>query len=152
MLESLDRPARRGSRESRETLAYNGVMKFRYETLEIWQLAMKLWERWQQIRTMYPKQEQYKLVDQLDRAIEGIGSVIVEGSAKNSAKDFGRYIDMARGSLLESRNHFYLSNKKGYISEDEFRELDALIEKIFFKAIGFQKWLLKNDSRVSREP
>lgn len=79
-------------------------MKFRYETLEIWQLAMKLWELWQQIRTKYPKQEQYKLVDQLDRAIEGIGSV-----------------------------------------------LDTLIEKIFFKAIGFQKWLSKNDSRVSGE-
>ena len=126
-------------------------MKFRYETLEIWQLAMQLWERWQQIRKTYPKQEQYKVVDQLDRAIEGIIAVIVEGSAKSSARDFSRYIDMARGSLLESRNHFYLSNKKGYISEDEFRELDALIEKIFFKAIGFQKWLSKNDSRVLRE-
>lgn len=130
---------------------YNEDMKFRYETLEIWQLAMKLWDLWQQIRTKYPKQERYLLVDQLDRAIEGIGSVIVEGSAKSSARDFSRYIDMARGSLLESRNHFYLSQKKGYISMHEFHELDALIEKIFFKAVGFQKWLLKNDSSVSRE-
>ncbi len=112
---------------------------------------MKLWERWQQIRKQYPKQEQYKLVDQLDRAIEGIGSVIVEGSAKSSGRDFSRYIDMARGSLLESRNHFYLSHKKGYITVDEFQEIDALIEKLFFKAIGFQKWLSKNDSRVSSE-
>lgn len=127
-------------------------MKFRYETLEIWQLAMQLWERWQQIRKIYPKQEQFKIVDQLDRAIEGIIAVIVEGSAKSSGKDFSRYIDMARGSLLESRNHFYLSQKKGYISPLEFQEIDALIEKIFFKAIGFQKWLLKNDSHVSREP
>lgn len=126
-------------------------MKFRYETLEIWQLAMKLWELWQQIRIKYPKQEQYKLVDQLDRAIEGISAVIAEGSAKSSPKDFSRYIDMARGSLLESRNHLYLSEKKGHISSVEFQELDALIEKIFFKAIGFQKWLSKNDSRVSGE-
>lgn len=130
---------------------YNEVMKFRYETLEIWQLAMQLWERWQLIRKAYPKQEQYKLVDQLDRAIEGIQSVIVEGSAKSSTREFSRYIDMARGSLLESRNHFYLSHKKGYISADEFRALDALIEKLFFKAIGFQKWLSKNGSRVWRE-
>jgi len=112
---------------------------------------MQLWELWQQIRTTYPKQEQYKVVDQLDRAIEGIIAVIVEGSAKSSARDFSRYIDMARGSLLESRNHFYLSHKKGYISVDEFHKLDALIEKLFFKAIGFQKWLSKNDSRVLRE-
>lgn len=131
---------------------YNEGMKFRYETLEIWQLAMKLWELWQQIRTKYPKHEQYKLVDQLDRAIEGIGSVIVEGSAKSSVRDFSRYIDIARGSLLESRSHFYLSQKKGYISSPEFQEIDALIEKIFFKAIGFQKWLSKNDSHVPREP
>lgn len=127
-------------------------MKFRYETLEIWQLAMQLWERWQKIRKIYPKHEQYKIVDQLDRAIEGIIAVIVEGSAKSSGKDFSRYIDMTRGSLLETRNHFYLSHKKGYISKDEFHDLDALIEKIFFKSIGFQKWLSKNDSRVSREP
>ncbi len=130
---------------------YNEVMKFRYETLEIWQLAMQLWERWQKIRKIYPKQEQFKLVDQLDRAIEGTVSVIVEGSAKSSAKDFSRYIDMARGSLLESRNHFYLSHKKGYITTSEFHELDALIEKLFFKAIGFQKWLSKNGSRVLSE-
>lgn len=113
---------------------------------------MKLWEPWQQIRSKYPKHEQYKLVDQLDRAIEGTVSVIVEGSAKSSTREFSRYIDMARGSLLESRSHFHLSLKKGYISPYEFQEIDALIEKIFFKAIGFQKWLSKNGSRVSREP
>lgn len=25
-------------------------MKFRYETLEIWQLATQLWEKWQKLR------------------------------------------------------------------------------------------------------
>lgn len=124
-------------------------MKFRYETLEIWQLAMKLWEKWQKLRKKFPREEKYKLVDQLDRATEGIISTIVEGSAKRSSKEFARYIDISRGSVLESRNHFQLALKKGYLASQEFQETDALIEKIFFKEIGFQKWLLRNESSAS---
>lgn len=120
-------------------------MKFRYESLEIWQLTMRLWERWQKLRKKFPKSEQYKLIDQLDRSIEGAVSTIVEGSAKSSSREFGRFIDMSRGSLLESRSHLFLSYKKGYIDNNVYREMDALIEKIFFKEIGFQKWLINHN-------
>ena len=119
-------------------------MKFRYETLEIWQISMKLWETWQELRKKYPKEEKYKLIDQLDRAIESIVSTIVEGSAKSSAREFARFIDMSRGSALESRNHFLFSWKKKYISDVQYHELDSLIEKLFFKEIAFQKWLHKS--------
>ncbi|MBI3576965.1 four helix bundle protein [Candidatus Gottesmanbacteria bacterium] len=125
-------------------------MKLRYENLEIWQLAMELWKKWQLHRKKFPKEEKYKLTDQLDRSIEGILSTIVEGSAKRSNREFGRYLDISRGSTLESRNHFTLSYHKGYISEQELKELGALLEKIFFKEVAFQKWLFKNDSSDSR--
>lgn len=125
-------------------------MKFRYEGLEIWQLAMELWKKWQILRKKFPKDERYKLTDQLDRSIDGIISTIVEGSAKSSNREFGRYLDISRGSVLESRNHFTLSYHKGYISELELKQLDVLLEKIFFKEVAFQKWLFKNDSSGSR--
>lgn len=126
-------------------------MKFRYESLEIWQIAMELWELWQIIRKKYPRDERYKLMDQIDRSIESIVSTIVEGSAKSSTKEFNRYLDISRGSCLESRSHFHLSYKKGFISENEYKKFDQLIEKIFFKEVGFQKWLVRNDSSVSRK-
>lgn len=129
---------------------YDKGMKFRYEGLEIWQLAMELWKKWQILRKKFPKEEKYKLTDQLDRSIEGIVSTIVEGSAKRSGREFGRYLDISRGSVLESRNHLTLSRYKGYISEQELKELDILLEKIFFKEVAFQKWLFSHDSSDSR--
>lgn len=108
---------------------------------------MQLWEKWQEIRKKYPREEKYKLIDQLDRCIEGIASTIVEGSSKRSFREFARYIDISKGSLMESRNHFTFSYKKGYISQPEKNELDALIEKLYFKEIGFQKWLDTRDMK-----
>ncbi len=122
-----------------------------YKRLVVWKEAHGLVLMIYKTTKTFPKDELFGLTSQLRRAVVSIAANIVEGQARSSTKDFRRYIDMARGSLLESRNHFYLSQKKGYISPIEFQEIDALIEKIFFKAIGFQKWLSKNDLRVSRE-
>lgn len=127
-------------------------MKLRYETLEIWQLAMKLLKFWQKIQKKFPPEEKYKLTDQLDRAIMGISSQIAEGSAKGN-KEFAHYLDISKGSLLEAKNHFTISSDRQYVTKEEFKNLDSLIKEQYFKQIAFQKSLLKsNSSKVAFRP
>lgn len=64
----------------------------------IWQDRMKLVENIYKIVDMFPKKEQYILVQKMTGSAISIPSNIAEGSAKESQKDFARFLGIALGS------------------------------------------------------
>ncbi len=65
----------------------------------------------------FPKSEAFGLSGQLQRAAVSIPSNIAEGHARDSSKEFLRFVSIAMGSLAELETQLILSNKLNYIDE-----------------------------------
>jgi four helix bundle protein len=69
--------------------------------LRVWQDAMQLVTRFYQATSAFPDTERFGLVSQMRRAAVSVPSNIAEGAGRGSAKEFVRFLLMARGSLSE---------------------------------------------------
>lgn len=72
-----------------------------YRDLLVWQKAMALAEQVYAVTAELPPEERYGLMSQLRRAVVSIPSNIAEGHARESTKEFSRFLAIARGSLAE---------------------------------------------------
>ncbi|HSD59257.1 MAG TPA: four helix bundle protein [Burkholderiales bacterium] len=97
-----------------------------FRDLNVWQLAMDLAESVYQLTLQYPKSEVYGLSSQLQRAAVSIPSNIAEGHARDSTKEFLRFLSVAQGSLAELETQLILSGRLSYLDQ---KQLTPLLEK-----------------------
>ena len=90
-----------------------------YRDLKVWQMAMKLTEDIYRTTESFPSRETYALANQLQRAAVSIPSNIAEGNARNSTKDYLRFISISQGSLAEAETQLELAHRLGYIPQAE---------------------------------
>jgi four helix bundle protein len=72
-----------------------------YERFEAWQRSHLLALAVYRITADWPASERFGLVAQLRRAALAVPTNIAEGSAKRGRAEFGRFLDIAVGSLAE---------------------------------------------------
>ena len=120
------RDERRGSRARRR--------EFRFERIEAWQLARQFNRQVYAISRKFPKEEQFALLPQIRRASTSVGSNIAEGSGRNSDADFGHFLEIAYGSLMEVVSQLFVAVDENYIPQEQFDaiadEADLLAGKI----------------------
>ena len=88
-----------------------------YNELVLWQKSMALVDWVYSAMRTFPKEERFRLCDQLSRAVVSIPSNIAEGSGKNSEADFARFLSMARGSLFETMTQLEIAKRQGYLTD-----------------------------------
>ena len=101
-----------------------------YEGLNVFKKSHKFVLEIYDITKSFPKDEKFKLIDQLIRASYSIPSNIAEGNSRNTTKDYINFLYMARGSASEVKYFLLLSNDLGYISSDKYEALKNKIENI----------------------
>ena len=94
-------------------------MAFRFETLEIWQMAKEYATRVYVITAKFPRHEDYGLKSQLNRAVNSIALNIAEGTAKHSNRAFDYHLEIAVGSTFEVVAGAFLAKDRAYITEAE---------------------------------
>ena len=77
----------------------------------------------------FPREEQFALSDQLRRAVISIPSNLAEGSGRNSQKDQAHFYNIAYGSLMEVFSQLDIACDLGYISQEEFEQMEFLINE-----------------------
>jgi four helix bundle protein len=112
-----------------------------YKNLTVWQDSHELVLSVYKETKVFPKEEVYGIASQLRRATVSIPANIAEGSAKNSDKDFGRYLQIAMGSLNESEYFLFLSKELNYLEEENHNEIVKKLEVVKAKLINLQKKL-----------
>ena len=88
-----------------------------YKELDVWNLAMQLVEEVYNITDGFPKKEQYRLTDQLCRAVVSVPSNIAEGSKRHTTKEFLRFLGIAQGSLAEVETQVIIAFRLHYITQ-----------------------------------
>lgn len=85
-----------------------------FRDLLVWQKAHQFVLGVYQLTLAFPRQETFGLSLQMRRAAVSIAANIVEGFAKRSKAEKARYLNIAEGSLEESRYYLILSEDLGY--------------------------------------
>jgi four helix bundle protein len=119
-------------------------MKFKCENLEVYTLSRELIILIYKLTKKFPSSEKYGLRSQVRRSAISVSLNIAEGSGKETNKDFANFIRIAIGSLIETDTSLKIAVDLKFISADDYSQMDKSIEKIYFKLIGFHKYLKSN--------
>ncbi|MGH7753821.1 MAG: four helix bundle protein [Gemmatimonadales bacterium] len=96
-----------------------------YQRLTAWRAAHELVIEAYRATANFPKTELYGLTSQLRRASFSIAANIAEGVAKRGGGEFGRFLDIAIGSLSEVSYVTLLASELGYLDRDAARNLEG---------------------------
>ncbi len=70
------------------------------------------------------------MTSQLQRAAASIGANIAEGWGRRSDGEFGRFLNIARGSASETEYHLILARDLGILGETSFNELNDKVQEV----------------------
>ena len=101
-----------------------------YKELIVWQKSMDLVEKVYELTLLFPKDEKYGLISQIQRSAVSIPSNISEGAGRNSNKEFRNFLGIANGSINELSTQLELALRIGYIKNNELEEVLILITEI----------------------
>ena len=98
-------------------------MAFRFEGLEIFQLAVDYARMVYELTRGFPKDEMYGLTNQLRRAAVSVPSNIAEGQARNTTGEYVQFLSHAEGSAAELDTQVRLSVDLGYCPLTDLSEI-----------------------------
>jgi four helix bundle protein len=116
-------------------------MKFRFQDLKIWQLAVEIADGLFDIADRPDKQGLYRFAEQLRAAGMSMSNNIAEGSGSDSKREFKNFLNIARRSTFENANILFLLQKRNLIATEErdkhLSDLDRLCRQItsFIKSL-----------------
>ncbi len=115
----------------------------KFEDLEIWKLALKITKEIYDLTSKKEFSKDFNLKDQIRSAIISTSSNIVEGFEKNNNNEFIRFLKIAKGSVGEARNQLYIALAVDYITEQEFKKVNADLENLAGQIGGFIQYLIR---------
>ncbi len=92
----------------------------KFEDLKCWQAARKLRKMVSEITRKSQIRRDIVFSGQIRSAALSVMANIAEGFESNTDKEFANFLNYARRSCGEVRNHLYAAIDDGYINEDEF--------------------------------
>ncbi len=122
---------------------------FTFENLDVWQNARNMRNEISKIVKTFPKEEKYRLTDQMIRASRSITANLAEGYGRFHYKENIQFCRQARGSLFELIDHLTVAFDEGYVTQDEFKSLKNNCYKILKMLNSYIKYL-KNQAEKNK--
>ena len=101
-----------------------------FKELEVWKESRVLTKDIYLLTNFLPQDEKFGLISQIRRCFISIASNIAEGAAKDSQKDFLRYLQISLGSSFELESHLILCVDLELISKTQMENHLENIERI----------------------
>jgi four helix bundle protein len=102
---------------------------------------MDLVEEIYRLTQSFPKKEVYALSSQMQRAAVSIPANIAEGHARDSTREFLRYVSIALGSLAELETYLILVRRLSYLEERDISATLSAADELGRMLRGLQKAL-----------
>ena len=120
---------------------------YQLEDLEAWKKARVFRVEISKVARSFPKEERFRLVDQLIRASRSIAANIAEGHGRFHFQENMQYCRQARGSLTECLDHLICALDEGYISNETLKELRLLYDELLKIINGYILYLKKQKGK-----
>lgn len=103
------------------------MVKFRFQDLKIWQLAIKIANELFDIADGLEAKRLYRFAEQLRGAAMSMSNNIAEGSGSSSKREFKQFLNTARRSTFENANILILLQMRNQIT---LESLDKLLDEL----------------------
>jgi four helix bundle protein len=100
-----------------------------HKKLDAWKKSIELTVATYRLTEELPAAEKFGLVSQMRRAAVSVASNIAEGAAKNTNKEFLRFLYTAQKSLLELDTQVVICEQLAYFSRSDADLLNEHIER-----------------------
>lgn len=110
-----------------------------FRKLNVYIKAKELVARVYELLKKFPKEEQYALCDQLRRAVVSIPSNIAEGCGRETQKEQTHFPNIAYGSLMEIYSQLDVACDLGYITDNEFEQMEVMVNEEAKMLVGMIK-------------
>ena len=124
-------------------------MVFKFEKLEVWQLALEYVDLIYAIAEQLPRHEEYNLRSQIVRASTSAALNIAEGSTGQTNVEQARFLGMAIRSLLETIACQHIIKRRSYLQDSvllrqaysDADRLTAKLQAMRTKLVPQQSWI-----------
>lgn len=82
-----------------------------------------------QTTNTFPADEKFSLTSQVRRCAVSIASNIAEGAGRQTPKEFIQFLHIAQGSLSELDTQLELAHKFGYLNQESWNKIDAMLQE-----------------------
>jgi four helix bundle protein len=114
-----------------------------FEELKCWQEAVVLRKDLNGFISKLPKQEEYRLKDQLIRCLRSITNNIAEGYGRFNYQENIQFCRISRGSIYEVIDHLLIAIEERYLEENDFELYKIKINKCLALLNGYINYLKK---------
>jgi four helix bundle protein len=101
-----------------------------FKKLIAWQKSHEQYLDVYKVTETFPRDEAYRLTDQLRKAVDSVKANVAEGAGKPSDREFRKYVSDSIGSQFEVENHLISARDLKYLSLNDFERLDSRGHKI----------------------
>ncbi|PNS40804.1 four helix bundle protein [Mesotoga sp. B105.6.4] len=95
-----------------------------YKDLDVYRKSIDFVVDIYKITESFPDSDRFGLVSQLRRAAVSLPSNLAEGSGRNGKKELINFLHIARGSLFEIGTQLEISQRLGFVSQDDYDKLE----------------------------
>lgn len=120
-------------------LERNNEKKMNHKDMEVWKESIGLVKEIYKVTRKFPKEETYGLTNQLRRAAISVPSNVAEGAARDSDKEFVRFLYISLGSLSEVETQVIIARELNYVEKIDI--ITSQVVKVKKLLLGLIKYL-----------
>ena len=117
------------------------MVKFRFQDLKIWQLAIGIADALFDIADELERKKLFRFAEQLRGSGMSMSNNIAEGSGSSSKKEFKNFLNIARRSTFENANILILLGRRNLITSNQMNENLNNLDKLCRQITNFMKSL-----------
>jgi len=118
------------------------------EKLEVYQLARKYKIDIKLTSRLFPKEERFELISQINRSSASISANLAEGSGRASNFDQAHFTNISYSTGLETIDHLNTALDMEYINEEKYTELRIKLDAILNKLNALYKFQINNKDNL----
>ncbi len=118
----------------------NKFFTYRFETLDVYQLARKFRVEIKKLTLSFPSDEKFELTSQIRRSSSSIATNLAEGSGRASSSDQAHFTNISYSSALETIDHLIYASDMEYIDDIKYIELRKKSDEIINKLNALYKY------------
>jgi len=112
-----------------------------FETLECYKLGRELRKAISRFCKTLPREEEYRLKDQIIRSSRSVTANISEGYGRHHHQETLQFCRMARGSLTETLDHLNTAQDEEYLTDANYSTLRGQLEETWKILNGYISYL-----------
>lgn len=106
-------------------------IQLKHKSLDVYQAICELVKEAYKVSLLLPGEEKFNMVQQMRRAALSVKLNLAEGSTRRSEVERNRFIEIARGSLVEIDAILETAHHLKYFTREQIELIGSLLNKCF---------------------